>query len=571
VRSLELFKGDLYSCSNDASLCRWDLSSGSGADLVKKDTLYGHQSFMYCLSGSDKFIASSSEDKTVRVWDGKNCFQVIRIPATSIWCCLFLKNGDICAGSNDGKIRVFTQAADRTAQLNILQKYEEALDAMTINEKELGQQINKEKLPFVEDLLAESGKKEGEVRMAKSSDGGVDAYQWSTGQWIKIGQVVSAVGSGQKKMHEGKEYDYVFDVDIQEGAPPLKLCYNTGMNPFAAAQEFIYQYELPQTYLDQIANFIITNANVPATIGEGSSGYSDPYTGASRYVPSGATQTTTVKQDYVSSIFPSGPQSYLAFKGINLDAVQKKISQLFEATPEILSTSDKIISRLKENKVDKQITAGLVSLITKSAQDLRFPFIDLLRFACSLGYEIVENDMTVLTQLLREESNQINLVLLLRLVCNVFEHENGRYLMDTFFEPINEAMLNNSLLNRIFAGQVEANGSIKNVQLAYVTFFMNSTVFLCHHEKAGSSSSNTSKDQINSRSLALLMMILNSTAAAGVDEECYYRVAVGIGNLLTLKNPELKDLLKQSQIIEKFPSSSDRIANLVNELTKLTS
>ena len=31
-------------------------------------------------------------------------------------------------------------------------------------------------------------------------------------------------------MYQGKEYDYVFDVDIKDGAPPLKLPYNvTGM------------------------------------------------------------------------------------------------------------------------------------------------------------------------------------------------------------------------------------------------------------------------------------------------------------------------------------------------------
>ena len=73
-------------------------------------------------------------------------------------------------------------------------------------------------------------------------------------RWQKVGEVVDAVGAGKKKVHNGKEYDYVFDVDIQDGVPPLKLPYNvTGKhenhlrrfasnnyyiaeNPFAAAQ-----------------------------------------------------------------------------------------------------------------------------------------------------------------------------------------------------------------------------------------------------------------------------------------------------------------------------------------------
>jgi phospholipase A-2-activating protein len=44
--------------------------------------------------------------------------------------------------------------------------------------------------------------------------------------WQKIGDVVDAVGQGRKQLYQGKEYDYVFDVDIQDGVPPLKLPYN---------------------------------------------------------------------------------------------------------------------------------------------------------------------------------------------------------------------------------------------------------------------------------------------------------------------------------------------------------
>ena len=37
---------------------------------------------------------------------------------------------------------------------------------------------------------------------------------------------MDAVGSGRKQLYEGKEYDYVFDVDIKDGEPALKLPYN---------------------------------------------------------------------------------------------------------------------------------------------------------------------------------------------------------------------------------------------------------------------------------------------------------------------------------------------------------
>lgn len=65
--------------------------------------------------------------------------------------------------------------------------------------------------------------------------------QWDSASrsWQKIGDVVDAVGSGRKQLYEGKEYDYVFDVDIQDGVPPLKLPYNAkGM--VLAIGEFIH-------------------------------------------------------------------------------------------------------------------------------------------------------------------------------------------------------------------------------------------------------------------------------------------------------------------------------------------
>lgn len=97
--------------------------------------------------------------------------------------------------------------------------------------------------------------------------------------------MVDAVGSSTKKIYEGKEYDFVFDVDIQDGVPALKLPYNAAGiytsyvdNPFLAAQQFIERNELPQDYLDQIANFVITNSK-GVTIGAETSALQDPFTG----------------------------------------------------------------------------------------------------------------------------------------------------------------------------------------------------------------------------------------------------------------------------------------------------
>lgn len=76
-----------------------------------------------------------------------------------------------------------------------------------------------------------------------------------------------------------QEYDYVFNVDIEDGKPPLKLPYNTAEDPWFAAQRFLDDNELSQMFLDQVAGFIQKNTE-GVTIGEApQEKVSDPLTG----------------------------------------------------------------------------------------------------------------------------------------------------------------------------------------------------------------------------------------------------------------------------------------------------
>jgi phospholipase A-2-activating protein len=61
----------------------------------------------------------------------------------------------------------------------------------------------------------------------------VEAHQWSAqnGQWLKVGEVVDAVGNSRKQVYQGKEFDYVFDVDLGPGQPSLRLPYNKNGKP----------------------------------------------------------------------------------------------------------------------------------------------------------------------------------------------------------------------------------------------------------------------------------------------------------------------------------------------------
>ncbi len=122
---------------------------------------------------------------------------------------------------------------------------------------------------------------------APSEDRYLIIHQWEAEQnkWTKIGTVVDAVGSGRKQLYEGKEYDYVFDVDIQDGAPPLKLPYNASGIVF-----FKCMYSADQKPAKKIPIRLLTNSllamschchtSAAVQLGGPSNQYVDPYTGA---------------------------------------------------------------------------------------------------------------------------------------------------------------------------------------------------------------------------------------------------------------------------------------------------
>jgi phospholipase A-2-activating protein len=74
-------------------------------------------------------------------------------------------------------------------------------------------------------------------------------------------------------------------------------------NPYDTAQKFIWEHELSQGFLDQIANFIIQNAK-GVELGMNNTEYVDPYTGASRYTPGNrnASSTSTSYSDPFTGI-----------------------------------------------------------------------------------------------------------------------------------------------------------------------------------------------------------------------------------------------------------------------------
>ena len=289
---------EFFSCSNDGCVLQWRFRQSSPLKTFRvTDSFLYSVNILHSNNNECQFI-TSGEDRSLRIHSTSSkhesgCVQTIAIPCQTLWYCLSLPNGNIVVGCSDGSIRIFTQKEEFMAKKAEQEDYERELAqfAIPVKGNESMSQINRTSLPGVE-ALSFPGKRDGEPLMINNNNE-VEVYQWSEvdDRWIKIGVAVgsndSAGSAGKSKItYLGKEYDYVFDIQLDD-APnmKLKLPYNLSDDPYMTAQTFIHEHELSQTFLDEIARFIMNNTE-GQTITSASSSYYDPFTGENRYIPS---------------------------------------------------------------------------------------------------------------------------------------------------------------------------------------------------------------------------------------------------------------------------------------------
>ncbi|KAF1915880.1 WD40-repeat-containing domain protein [Ampelomyces quisqualis] len=552
------------SAGNDAVVRLWTLSGQQVAEL------HGHENFIYSLAVlPDGGLVSAGEDRTVRVWQKNQCIQTITHPAISVWTVAACPdNGDIVTGASDKLIRIFSRDPERHASAAEIAQLNDDVKSSSIPQQTVGD-INKEKLPGPEFLAQRSGTKEGQVQMIREANDNVSAYQWSTaaGEWLNVGTVVDSAGSGGRKVsHNGKEYDYVFDVDIEDGKPPLKLPYNLNQNHYEAARKFIDDNELPVSYLDQVANFIIQNTQ-GATLGQSSAQGADPWGSESRYRPGDANQVATQP-----SAAPAAPKilpqkDYLPIASGNHKVIFKKLQEFNQA---IIDDGRKDVSMNPSDVEQLGATIGAVEkgngkgvdlmgvdLLVKAATqwpaDKRLPALDMLRLV--LVFEeptahIVAPEQNFLSALLEsgvfsEPSPPNNTMMAIRCLSNLLQTGKGRSLASTAFDQIHPLVA------------PFLTSTNRNLIIALTTLYINYAVLLTSENNAD-------------RALSLLddlSRILNSAT----DSEAVYRALVATGTLLSL-GPDFceagRDILNIGDAVQNAERKvkEPRIRNVVAEI-----
>ncbi|XP_005104581.1 phospholipase A-2-activating protein [Aplysia californica] len=563
-------EAEFLSCSNDATIRRWAVTSGDCLAVY-----YGHTNYVYSLSilpnGQD--FVTGAEDRTLRVWKDGKLSQTIYHPSESVWAVCALPNGDIASGASDGIIRVFTQDPKKYASDEVIAAHEASLASAPVASQPLGD-IKVEDLPGPESL-DQPGKKDGQTTMINTG-GTVDVYQWDASQtkWVKIGNVVGSSGSTQstsgKTLYEGKEYDYVFSVDIKEGAPPLKLPYNIAEDPWMAAQKFLHKHELSQLFLDQVANFILENTK-GVTLGTGSaSGYSDPFTGGDRYVPGRDDMDTSGATPAGSDPFTGGGRYVPGEESTGSGNTHFPIKTcLFFDTA---SPIEQILGKLKEfNKsvddnlhVPEESLDELGSLLTGHPRgdsiktldqlitwphEVVFPALDILRMAIK-EHEVCRlfcsrpSVIDLMCQHASQGNNNACRMLSLRTLTNLFRHPEG-------------TELNISRIDSVL--QVAINGrdmTTKKGQIAVATLILNFCVKLA------------ASDDLENKSKCL--QAAGEVLGSNFDPEAVYRLLVGVGTLVG-QDDGCKALAQSIDLPELIAKLNTSESGKLTECSKLVS
>ncbi|KAF2139104.1 uncharacterized protein K452DRAFT_276121 [Aplosporella prunicola CBS 121167] len=561
------------SAGNDAIIRLWTIE---GQEVGQ---LHGHENFIYSLatlpSGE---LVSSSEDRTVRIWKGDQCVQTITHPAISVWSVAVCReNGDIVTGASDRVARVFSRSPERQTDAGMMKEFEESVKGSSIPQQQLGN-INKENLPGPEFIQQKSGTKEGQVQMIRELNGNVAAYQWSSAasQWVNVGTVVDAVGSsGRKITYNGKDYDYVFDVDIEDGKPPLKLPYNLSSNPYETARKFIEDNELPISYLDQVTNFIVSNTQ-GATIGQTSGSQTqapgtDPWGTEARYRPGevGSAAPQSMPAQSRPKVLPQ--TQYLTIETGNLKVMERKVRELnqqlldqgakdLSLNPSDLEVLSATCRQLEQAKGKSASNAGIdliIKIATTWPSDKRLPGLDLLRLlAAASGTTVIHTssgDDTIVGMLANAgvfapDSPPNNVLMGVRVFVNLFKHEEGRLVMDGTFDqlhPLIQPFISSHLSNR-------------NLIVAITTLYINFAVSL------------PAPTENADRALTLLSDLTKIVNTVN-EPEALYRALVGAGTLLAL-GEDFRDVAKEVLDFDKAleragqVGKEERIKSVIQEM-----
>lgn len=527
VRGLSVMSGlGILSASHDGSLRLWAVS---GEVLIE---MVGHTAIVYSVdSHASGLIVSGSEDRFAKIWKDGVCVQSIEHPGC-VWDAKFMENGDIVTACSDGVVRIWTVDKDNVADQVELDLYTSQLSEYKFSRKRVGG-LKLEELPGLEALKI-PGTTDGQTKVVREGDNGV-AYGWNMKEqkWDKIGEVVDGPeeSNSNRQFFDGIQYDYVFDVDIEDGMPTRKLPYNRTDNPYDVADKWLLKENLPLSFREQIVQFILQNTGQNNITFDSS--FRDPYTGSHAYVPGQPSRTSDVSAKPTLKHIPK--KGMLVFDAAQFDGILKKITEFNKALQsdqekQNLSLTELNVSRLgaivkilkdtshyHSSKFADSDIALLINLLQSWPNAMIFPVIDIVRML------VLHPDGAILLQKHFEAENDILMEVIKKVTVNPTIPAN----LLTSIRAVTNLFRNSCYSNWLQKHRSEildafsscSSSSNKNLQLSYSTLLLNYAVLLIE-----------SKDQEGQSQV--LSAALEIAEDENVEVDSKFRALVAVGSLM---------------------------------------
>jgi phospholipase A-2-activating protein len=334
----------------------------------------------------------------VKIWRGEALKQTIAVSAQAVALCL-LSDGDLVVGTSDSGISVFT--SDQQIIPNGSERESLNEVATQVKTKDTHNDDNKDQLQHV---------------------------------------------TVAKQHFDGKEYDFVFDVEIHEGQPSVKLPYNIGDDPRHIASTFLEHNHISHQFLERIVNFIKDHPTNTLQL-------AIPTSAAS----AGAIIKTTVNCTK-NQFFPE--TSYIRFDQLNPQQIFGKIREFNNQAEKrgckyFTSHEISVIESLIRGQCNSS-TSTAIELLQQMLQwshAILFPVLDALRLAVlqpavnkhiftpTVGSTFPQPFIAYVCTILGSSSHPKNLLLMLRVLCNAFHHSDGeRWALDHTEDLISTAM-----------------------------------------------------------------------------------------------------------------------------------
>ena len=468
-------------------------------------TFLGHTSLIYSVhffhnSEMNCFIVTSSEDRSCKIWNiYGECVQTIVHPGC-VWSIL-MKGVTLLTACSDGIVRKFNlnESSHSLCEGGVLTRLEEKENSWT----QIDVVGRHTKIP------REPGSFEGQVQVYADESGKSNAYIWKVASqhWELLGKVITETPKSDKNI---KRDDYVFDIDVQDGVPPLKLKFSCGQNPASVAEEWLRTNMLPFSYKEKIIEFLLQNVQEKDISLE--------------------MKGNEVLQPIQQTITYIPTLSHIYFDKINFKGILAKLTEfgLDEKKRSTLEGSS-IWSSDMENTMNAEVNAVIIELLSMRIEHL-FPTFDLIRKAILFpGYpnEIMKYNIELEQAFLRAINHPAttqNVLTAIRLANNCFGAEK---LLETLIF---------SHINQIFSCiHLVANQAMKPALcISICTFIMNFSIIVVN----GKIENKENRKEIYIFFLNVTLQLLRNTL--NEDESSKMRLIIALGNFVYDSNVRRK-------------------------------